>query len=259
MSILCWSKQKDYLSSCLPDFKKEHITSINKFVKKFNTDDITNNFYFFITHSFFSPECKFTDIDIVLIPKNKIEPKILFNLNIFFKQVEEFNNHLSVVRKTFDVQAWDLNLDDFLNQYNFNKQILFGNVFIKYSGENVSTMPGVEQIYENLFKRKSEMFTQKHFDRQSNNIVYLSPVTLFEIDSIDFDKYITDEEKIMLFDRIVNTNNFPLSCELCKRINTGYIHELASLVSKGCTSCQMRTLRNKYLKAFTQSFIKNNK
>jgi hypothetical protein len=256
MSTLCWLNQKDHLLSSLSTNKKQHATKIDEFIKQYHLSSLTNFFYFFIVNSFFST-CEYTDIDIVLIPKTNIDDKILEELNIFFKNLKQLNLQIDGTKKTFDVQMWNIDLNTFLKNYNFVEPITFGeHIFEKYSGENVSALPGVQKINDYLYKRQSQIFTQKHLDRQQEGIVYSPPVSLFEIEEINFNNYIDDLSRIMLFDRIINTNNFPKSCDLCKRISDGYIKELTLLLEgKGranCSSCVLRSLRNKYLQLFLQ-------
>lgn len=254
MNTLCWLNQREHLLSLLPVDKEQHATKIDEFVKQYCVNSITSKFYFFIINSFLS-KCQYTDIDIVLIPRANIDDVVLEELSIFFQSIKQLNFQIDGTKKTFDVQVWDINLNTFLRDYNFVDPIAFGeHVFTKYSGESVSTLPGVQKINEHLYKRQSQIFAQKHFDRQQEGITYVPPVSLFEIEEINFNDYKNDSSKIMLFDRIINTTNFPQSCGLCKRISDGYTGELM-LLQEGrgktkCSSCVLRGLRNKYLRLF---------
>lgn len=249
MSTLCWLKQKDILLSKLSTEKNQHSVKIDKFIHHFYTWSITGEYYFFIINSFFS-ELPYSDIDIALIPKQPIDSSKYERLNSFFKEIEIMNKKISEY-KTFDVQVWDIPVDLFLKNYDFNKEMIFGeHVFDKYSGENVSTLPGVTKIDEYLFKRRSQFFTQKHLDRQKQKTTYPLPVSLFEYDNIDFMKYIGFLSKERLFNRIILTKNFPESCELCNRIHNSYQNEIQTLIKTGCAICKIKNTKAKYLKFF---------
>lgn len=183
MNTLSWSKQRDYLVSLVNAEKFEFFKEIDYFkefiLQKFN--NLVNNYYIIIAFSFFS-KLPFSDIDIVLIPKNTFIPTKtnLKLLNNFFKHSREYNNKF--IKKMFDIQMWNITIDAFKEHYNFNKPIIFGNkIFKKYSPERMQVNNvSIKQLDEHLFIRTSEVFAQKHFDRQQEKVKYAPPVFLFD-------------------------------------------------------------------------------
>jgi hypothetical protein len=155
------------------DFLKEFI------LQKYN--NFVDNYYFIIAFSFFS-KLPYSDIDIVLIPKNTFVPTetSLNFLNNFFEHIINYNNKFT--KKMFDIQMWDISIDEFKKYYDFKKPIGFGSkVFKKYSSDRMQTNNvSIKQLNKHLYIRNSEVFAQKHFDRQQEGIVYSSPVFLFD-------------------------------------------------------------------------------
>jgi len=189
-----------------------------------------------------------------LIPKNEINDSILVILNKFFKEIEEFNRTINN-KKIFDVQAWNIDLNTFLTNYNFTKPMAFGElIFDKYSGENVSNKPGIKKLNDFLFVRRSEIFVQKHYERQKEGVIYLPPVSLFEIDDINIKNYKTLFDKYKLFERIIITSNYPKTCSWCERIYTSYHNEIKVIKQSvaNCSACRLNGIKSKYYKLFLQ-------
>lgn len=255
MSTLFWLEHKEYLRSLVSSDKQQYFSYIDNLVKELNSLPITNHFYFYIINSFFST-CKLSDIDIAMIPKSEITKEIQKELNTFFKHI--MPSVTVADKKIFDIQVWDMSQQLFNECYDFKKPIVFGTpVFKKYTGEHMYVWPGVTQLAENLFCRQSSIFTNKHYERQQQGVAYASPVSLFEVDSFNINNYKDDSSRLLLFNRIIKTTNFPTNCIFCDRINKSYNKEMENLLAANhgsCTSCQTNAVRMKYLSMFVKLF-----
>jgi hypothetical protein len=258
MNTLCWLKQQDYLLSLVKEDKKKKLffKEIENFREYLVTKQqvITSNYYFFIINSYFS-KCVATDVDIVLIPKKEINLDLL---SIFYEDLNVYLKELLFKEKCkiFDIQTWNLPLEIFIKEYNFNEPIVHGKyIFKKYSLEQMTSLPGTKKLNNYLYERSSDIFTQKHFERQENNIKYINPVALFEIDKIDPASYRTFKHKLQLIERILNSTNYPDSCSNCKLLHDGYENEYNKLIQdSSCPACKKNSLKTKYINAIYKSF-----